>query len=148
MENDQFNVGIYRNSSGKALVIHAGMNRRSFEGAEEEGMRPPKGLTGNTSAGIIRTNILKNGRNREEANVSSFAFNPPSQESPAFTPGEEWRVLIWGLGWVELFTDMAFDILCEMLYTCSMKQLITAKLKLHTDPAQFQALRTTQLAYR
>jgi hypothetical protein len=36
-----------------------GMNRRSFEGAEEEGMRPPKGLTGNTSVGIIRTNILK-----------------------------------------------------------------------------------------
>jgi len=29
-----------------------------------------------------------------------------------------------------------------------MKQLITAKLKLHTDPAQFAALRTTQLAYR
>jgi len=29
-----------------------------------------------------------------------------------------------------------------------MKQLITAKLKLHPDAAQFQALRTTQLAYR
>jgi putative transposase len=29
-----------------------------------------------------------------------------------------------------------------------MKQLITAKLKLHTDQAQFAALRTTQLAYR
>jgi putative transposase len=29
-----------------------------------------------------------------------------------------------------------------------MKQLITAKLKLHTDAIQFQALRTTQLAYR
>jgi IS605 OrfB family transposase len=29
-----------------------------------------------------------------------------------------------------------------------MRQLITAKLKLHTDPAQFVALRTTQLAYR
>jgi IS605 OrfB family transposase len=29
-----------------------------------------------------------------------------------------------------------------------MKQLITAKLKLHTTPAQFQALRQTQLAYR
>jgi putative transposase len=29
-----------------------------------------------------------------------------------------------------------------------MRQLITAKLKLHTDSAQFQALRTTQLAYR
>jgi predicted transposase len=68
--------------------------------------------------------------------------------SLAFTPGEEWRVLIWGLGWIELFTDMALDILCEMLYTCSMKQMLTAKLKLHTNAAQFQALRTTQLAYR
>lgn len=29
-----------------------------------------------------------------------------------------------------------------------MKQVITAKLKLHTTPEQFQALRTTQLAYR
>jgi hypothetical protein len=29
-----------------------------------------------------------------------------------------------------------------------MKQLITAKLKLHATHAQFQALRTTQLAYR
>jgi len=29
-----------------------------------------------------------------------------------------------------------------------MKQLITAKLKLHTDSAQFAALRRTQLAYR
>ncbi len=29
-----------------------------------------------------------------------------------------------------------------------MKQVITAKLKLHTTPDQFQALRTTQLAYR
>src|SRR5437667_11927555 len=29
-----------------------------------------------------------------------------------------------------------------------MKQIITAKLKLHTDPAQFQSLRATQLKYR
>jgi putative transposase len=29
-----------------------------------------------------------------------------------------------------------------------MKQIITAKLKLHTTSAQFAALRTTQLAYR
>jgi putative transposase len=29
-----------------------------------------------------------------------------------------------------------------------MKQIITAKLKLQTDPAQFQRLRATQLAYR
>jgi putative transposase len=41
-----------------------------------------------------------------------------------------------------------FDIFCELLYTCSMKVTITAKLKLHTTPEQFQALRQTQLAYR
>ena len=29
-----------------------------------------------------------------------------------------------------------------------MKQVITAKLKLHTDPSQFAALRATSLAYR
>src|SRR6266851_3822837 len=29
-----------------------------------------------------------------------------------------------------------------------MKMVLTAKLKLHTTPAQFQALRATQLAYR
>ena len=29
-----------------------------------------------------------------------------------------------------------------------MEQMITAKLKLHTDTQQFQALRATQLAYR
>src|SRR5713226_10485251 len=29
-----------------------------------------------------------------------------------------------------------------------MKQIMTAKLKLHTSPEQFQALRQTQLAYR
>ena len=29
-----------------------------------------------------------------------------------------------------------------------MKQIVTAKLKLHPDPAQFQSLRATQLAYR
>jgi putative transposase len=29
-----------------------------------------------------------------------------------------------------------------------MKQIITAKLKLHTDATQFQALRATQLKYR
>lgn len=29
-----------------------------------------------------------------------------------------------------------------------MNQVITAKLKLHTDPVQFTALRATQLAYR
>jgi hypothetical protein len=50
---------ITANRAGKPWSFMPGMNRRSFEGAEEEGMRPPKGLTGNTSVGIIRTNILK-----------------------------------------------------------------------------------------
>ncbi len=36
----------------------------------------------------------------------------------------------------------------EAQYICSMKQIMTAKLKLHTTPEQFQALRQTQLAYR
>src|SRR6266852_4047415 len=36
----------------------------------------------------------------------------------------------------------------EPRYTPLMKQILTAKLKLHTAPEQFQALRTTQLAYR
>lgn len=33
-------------------------------------------------------------------------------------------------------------------YPCSMKQTITAKLKLHTTKEQFASLRATQLAYR
>ncbi len=36
----------------------------------------------------------------------------------------------------------------NMDYTLPMKQILTAKLKLQTDPAQFQALRATQLQYR
>src|SRR5713226_5574633 len=40
------------------------------------------------------------------------------------------------------------DNMREPHYPPLMKQLITAKLKLHTTPAQFQALRATQLAYR
>ena len=32
--------------------------------------------------------------------------------------------------------------------TAHMKQILTAKLKLHTDPTQFQALRATQLKFR
>src|SRR6266851_9936994 len=53
-----------------------------------------------------------------------------------------------GLGGAGMFTDDEIDILCEILYTCSMKQMITAKLKLQTSREQFQALRATQLAYR
>ncbi len=43
---------------------------------------------------------------------------------------------------------LVIDICVNICYTSLMKQLITAKLKLHTDPAQFQALRATQLKYR
>src|SRR5258708_20331975 len=42
----------------------------------------------------------------------------------------------------------ALDICANICSTRAMKQIITAKLKLHTDAAQFQALRKTQLAYR
>jgi hypothetical protein len=65
-------------------------------------------------------------------------------ESPAFRSGEETPCALAH----NSFTDITPDILCEILYTCSMKQMITAKLKLHTAASQFQALRTTQLAYR
>src|SRR5215472_4180791 len=47
-----------------------------------------------------------------------------------------------------MFTSFSFDIFCELLYTCSMKVTMTAKLKLHPTPEQFQALRQTQHAYR
>ena len=48
-----------------------------------------------------------------------------------------------------LFHQFSFlDISVKKWYICSMKQVITAKLKLHTDSAQFKALRQTQLAYR
>ena len=49
---------------------------------------------------------------------------------------------------VELLTEHILDVFCEIWHTCSMKQMITAKLKLHPAASQFQALRTTQLAYR
>ncbi len=52
-----------------------------------------------------------------------------------------------GLGY--LFTHYTtFDKRVKVCYTPLMKQIITAKLKLHTTPEQFQALRQTQLAYR
>ena len=49
---------------------------------------------------------------------------------------------------VGLFTELALDMLCEILYACSMRHMLTAKLKGQTDPAQFVALRVTQVAYR
>src|SRR6266436_3994040 len=49
---------------------------------------------------------------------------------------------------LRLHAPLPIDRLRETCYTGAMKQVITAKLKLHTSPAQFQALRQTQLAYR
>src|SRR5437868_14513874 len=57
------------------------------------------------------------------------------------------RLQAWG-GIGVIFTGYVFDVLCEMLYTHPMRQMITAKVKLHTSREQFQALRATQLAYR
>jgi len=42
----------------------------------------------------------------------------------------------------------AIDKLMKIWHACSMNMTLTAKLKLHPDPAQFHALRATQLAYR
>src|SRR5947209_8403560 len=43
---------------------------------------------------------------------------------------------------------MYLDISVKIWYNRSMQQVISAKLKLHTSTAQFEALRHTQLAYR
>ncbi len=71
-------------------------------------------------------------------------FNISRQESPGFSRGEEWRAAAAGKH-SHLFE---FDICVNTCYSSLMKQIITAKLKLHTDHAQFAALRQTQLAYR
>jgi putative transposase len=47
-----------------------------------------------------------------------------------------------------LLTEDALAFSCEIWYICSMKQTLTAKLKLQTTPEQFATLRATQLAYR
>src|SRR6266851_4312510 len=44
--------------------------------------------------------------------------------------------------------NILVDNLMKLRYTPLMKVTLTAKLKLHTTPEQFQALRATQLAYR
>jgi putative transposase len=76
-------------------------------------------------------------------------FNKPPQESPGFIRGEECSVPSLGQGLGYSFTHYTiFDKCVKIRYTSRMKQIITAKLKLHTTPAQFQALRQTQLAYR
>jgi putative transposase len=84
-----------------------------------------------------------------EVTFHCYNCSPFQNQDPIrISHGEEWRVLSCGWDWADLFTDSIIDILCEVWYTRSMKQVITAKLKLQTDAMQFQALRTTQLAYR
>src|SRR6266487_3873498 len=75
----------------------------------------------------------------------------PPQESPAFMYGEECGVPFGaggeGLGYP--FTHyITFDKRVKTGYTSRMKQIITAKLKLHTTEMQRTALRQTQLVYR
>ncbi len=62
--------------------------------------------------------------------------------------GRNAAFLFGGRGWDYLSRDPVLDKMREVQYICSMKQTMTAKLKLHTTPAQFTALRHTQLAYR
>src|SRR2546421_8863920 len=54
----------------------------------------------------------------------------------------------WGGIAANVHTCYTLESLCEVYYNIPMKQLFTAKLKLHTTPEQFKALRSTQLAYR
>src|SRR5215471_15188320 len=80
--------------------------------------------------------------------AQSDILNRSSQESPGLQPRGGMASPSLRLGWLRFFTDTMLDTICERVYTCSMKQLLTAKLKLHTDSSQVQALRKTQLAYR
>src|SRR5438876_1047268 len=72
---------------------------------------------------------------RERFSVQRFAPRSP----PASSRGKELALPS------HLFL---FDTFVNICYTPLMKTIITAKLKLHPDSAQFQALRHTQLAYR
>jgi IS605 OrfB family transposase len=47
-----------------------------------------------------------------------------------------------------LHTPCSIDTCVKLCYTLLMKHIISAKLKLHTNPEQYTALRATQLAYR
>jgi hypothetical protein len=67
------------------------------------------------------------------------------KELPGFSHGEE---LPRALAHVLLSHIFDIDKISELSYPIAMKQIITAKLKLHPDPAQFQSLRATQLKYR
>jgi putative transposase len=72
--------------------------------------------------------------------------NPP-QEAPSTSLGEECGVPF--LGARATSVPLLFDNLHRICdYRKVMKVTLTAKLKLHTDAAQFKTLRATQLAYR
>src|SRR5947199_8127881 len=73
-------------------------------------------------------------------------FTKTAQDAPVIHAGEEWAFLVWGRGTGVPKPLGNFISLCNNAHV--MKTTITAKLKLHTDTAQFQALRQTQLAYR
>src|SRR6266516_363827 len=66
-----------------------------------------------------------------------------------FLAGRKQAFLAWsGADGVKCSSVFSLDILVNICYTPLMKTTLTAKLKLHTTPEQFQALRTTQLVYR
>lgn len=52
------------------------------------------------------------------------------------------------IGRGDAFISLSPRHICEDLGDCFYEQLISAKLKLHSDAEQFHGLRTTQLAYR
>ncbi len=66
-----------------------------------------------------------------------------------FLAGRKQAFLVWsGACGIKCSSVFSLDILVNICYTPLMKTTLTAKLKLHPTPEQFQALRTTQLVYR
>jgi putative transposase len=82
--------------------------------------------------------------------ITGTSFNAPSVVRPLhLCIGRNGESNRGRMCWVAHFTHYAiFDKCVKICYPFCMKQIITAKLKLHIEPSQFVALRATQLAYR
>ena len=75
-----------------------------------------------------------------------FYFHGDQRRKPrAFRPE---RIAPLPLGRADFHQHTTLAYLTNIWSTGCMRTVLTAKLKLHTTPAQFRALRQTQLAYR
>ena|SRR5450755_767385 len=60
-----------------------------------------------------RPKLIKDEYALDVGRGSGLEINKPGQESPAYTPEEEWRVRSMSMGWGALFTDTTCDTFCE-----------------------------------